>query len=812
MNSVMHDLRYAIRMMANNRAFTAMSVIVLALGIAANTLIFSVVNAVLIRSLPFPDADRIVMLFERDFKRHSREAIAPANFLDWRDQNQAFESMATYRPEHFSLTGADRPELVAGAVTTAGLFLVLGVEPILGRVFKADEENRGNGRVALISQSLWERRFGGDSSIVGQNIVANGEPLTIIGVMPAQFRFPFEESDLWIPPRQIVPEHVLRPNVNMASTRDSHYLDAVGRLKPGVSLAQAAADMDAVARHIEEQNPEDNGGRGVLLITLREDEVGDLRATLLLLFGAVGFVLLIACANVANLLLARATTRQKEIAIRTALGANRLRLVRQLLTESLLLAVLGGGLGLLLALWGINPLVSLMPAGIHGAQNIRLDGLVLGFTLAVSLATGVIFGLVPALHSTRSDLNETLKEGGRGGTAGARRNRARGLLVALEIALSMVLLIGAGLMIKSFVRLANVNPGFDTRSISTMRLSLPAAQYADPRSRATFFQQVIARLQSAPGVQSAAAISRLPLTPGNSSRSFYIEGRPEDGSGKSPSADYRVISSEYFSSMGTRLLKGRAFTERDDRNSHDVVIVNKTMAGRFWPDEDPLGKRFRIEADGAPMMEIVGVVEDVKHFGLAAQTRPEMYVPYQKDPWPFMTIVVRSTSDPKGLADLMRSEVWAVDRDLPVPDIKTIEQLLSNSVAQRRFNMSLLAVFGALALFLAAVGIYGVMSYSVTQRSHEIGIRMALGAQRSDVLRLVIGHAMTLTMIGAGLGLAAAFALTRLMTSLLFEVDATDPATFAGIAVVLTGVALAASFVPARRASKVDPMIALRCE
>jgi putative ABC transport system permease protein len=809
MQTLLQDIRYAIRTMASNRAFTAVAVLVLALGIAANAVIFSVVNAVLLRALPFPDADRIVMVFESDLQRHTEDAIAAANFVDWRDQNQVFESIATYREENFNLTGADRPERVSGVISTAGLFPALAVKPILGRVFQTDDENHGSGRVAVISRSLWERRFGADANILGQKLIANGEPLTVIGVMPGEFTFP-EQAELWIPPKQVVPEHVLRPNINMATNRDSNYLSAVARVKPGISLAQAKADMDSVAARMAEQNPNNNMGRGAKLVPLREHEVGDIRATLLVLFGAVGFVLLIACANVANLLLARATTRQKEIAIRTALGASRSRLIRQLLTESVVLSIAGGGLGLLVAMWGIHSTVAILPASVYGAKDIGIDGMVLAFVLVVSLTTGLVFGLVPAMQATKSDLNESLKEGGRGGTAGARRNRARGLLVVSEIALSLVLLIGAGLMIRSFIRLEQVNPGFNARNVLTMRLSLPSAQYSDVRKRASFFQQVIERIQSMPGVQSAAAISRLPLTPGNSGRGLTIEGFQNDASGNGPNADYRVISPDYFKTMGISLIKGRVFTDRDNTEASDAAIINKTMAGRYWPGEDPLGKRMRIDND--PTMQVVGVVEDVKHFGLDSQARPEFYVPYEKDPWPFMTVVVRGSSDPKSLAGAMRSEVWAVDGDLPVPDIKTIEQLLSDSVARRRFNMLLLAVFGGVALVLAAVGIYGVMSYSVTQRSHEIGIRMALGAKQSDVLKLVVGQGMTLALIGVGIGLAAAFALTRVMTSLLFAVGATDPLTFVVISVVLTGVALGACFVPARRATRVDPMIALRYE
>ena len=809
MQTLLQDLRYAIRMMAGNRAFTAVAVLALALGIGANTVIFSVVNAVLLRSLPFPEPDRIVMVFESDLKKQSREAIAGANFMDWRDQNQVFENIAAYREESFSLTGGDRPERASGVVTTASLFPVLGVKPIVGRVFQADDENRGIGRVAVISQSLWERRFASDANIVGQKLTANSEPLTIIGVMPAGFRFP-EESDLWIPPRQVVPEHVLRPTVNMAASRDSHYLEAIASLKPGVTLDQARADMNAVAHHIEEQNPSEMD-RSVTLVTLREYQVGNIRPTLLILFGAVGFVLLIACANVANLLLARAATRHKEIAIRTALGASRLRLVRQLLTESVALSVAGGSLGLLLAVWGLTPLISLMPANISGAKAINIDGVVFFFTLGVSLVTGLVFGLVPALQATKSDLNESLKEGGRGGTAGAHRSRVRSSLVVAEIALSLVLLIGAGLMIKSFIRLEQVNPGFETRNVLTMRLSLPAAQYPDGRRRGAFFQQVVERIGALPGARLGAAISRLPLTPGNSSRSFEIEGSSNDSSGDERNADYRVISSNYFEALGIPLLKGRAFTEQDNSDSPPTAIINETAAKRYWPNEEPIGKRLRIQS-GDPWMEVVGVVGNVKHLGLDTQSKAELYVPYLKDPWPFMTIVVRSASNPKSLADAMRNEVWAIDKDLPVPEIKTMDELLSGSIARRRFNMLLLGIFAAVALVLAAVGIYGVMSYSVTQRTHEIGVRMALGATQSNVMKLVVGQGITLALIGVGIGLAGALALTRVLASLLFEVSTTDPATFAIISVLLTGVALAACFVPARRASRVDPMVALRYE
>ena len=809
MQTLLQDIRYAIRVLATNRAFSAASILLLALGIGANSVIFSVVNAVLLSSLPYPDADRILVVFETNMQRQTQEAISAANFLDWRDQNQVFESIAAYREESVSLTGSDRPERVYSLVTTSDLFSVLRVKPILGRVFGRDEEKLGASRVAVISRSLWERRFGSDPNILGQKLAANGEPLAIIGVMPGGFTFP-GEADLWIPPRHVVPEHVLRPSVDMTANRDSQYLNVIARLKPGVTLEQANADMDTVAIRLEELYPDVDEGHRVSLTTIRENAVGKIRPALLVLFGAVGFVLLIACANVANLLLARGASRQREMAIRTALGASRSRLVRQLLTESVVLALSGGALGILLALWGFNALVAFIPADISPAKGVQIDGTVFGFTIVISLLTGLAFGVVPAWQTTRSEVNEALKDGGRGSSLGRGRNKARSFLIVSEIALSLVLLIGAGLMIKSFIRLAHVKPGFETANIATTRLSLPTAQYGTPSSRAMFFQQVITRIQTIPGVQSAAAISRLPLTPGNSSRSLNLEGRTAPNEGFN--ADYRVISPDYFRSMGIPLLSGRDVDESDHNRSASVAIVNDTLARRSWPNETALGKRVRIEGDQNRWMEIVGIVGDAKHFGLDSQVKPEIYIPYYSDPWPFMTVVVRSKSDLAALSAAIRSEVWAVDKDIPIPDIRTMDQLLSTSVSRPRFNMLLLGIFAAIALVLSAVGVYGVMSYSVVQRTHEIGIRMALGAAKSDVLRLVVGQGMRLLLIGIGLGLAAALVLTRVLTTMLFGVEPSDPTTFVLISVLLAGVALAACALPARRATRVDPIVALRYE
>jgi len=805
---LLQDLTYALRMMLKNRAFTITAVLVLALGIGANTVIFSVVNAVLLRPLPFPDSNRLIAVFESTKQLHNFEAVSGANFIDWRERNTSLEAISCYREDGFNLTGTSVPERVNGVIATPDLFRVLGVSPIIGRVFNADEDSLGNARVAVISQGLWGRRFGSDPNILGRKFDVNSEQVTIIGVMPASFRFP-NESDLWIPPRHVIPEHVLRPTEDMSVNRDSHYLSAIGRVKAGVSFQQAKADLEGIGDRLEQEYPTNNLGRSVSVASLRDLSVGEVRPTILVLFGAVGFVLLIACANVANLLLARAATRQKEMAVRTALGASRFRLVRQLLTESVLLSTSGGAIGLLIALWGIAPLVALVPADLNGVKNIQIDGLVLGFTIAVSLLTGLLFGIVPAWQSTGGQLSEALKEGGRSGSQGPRRNRVRSILVVSEITLSLVLLIGAGLMIKSFIRLSQVDPGFQTSNILTMRLSLPPADYQSLPKRRLLVQQVVSRLQAIPGVNAAAAISRLPLTVGNSSRNVSIEGRPTDPN-DTPSADYRVISPDYFSAMRIRVLKGREFTDQDNESSN-VAIINDSMARRYWPGEEPIGQRIQTGNAGSPFLEIVGVVADIKHFGLDTDPKAEVYLPYTEDPWPFFTLITSGNSS-ASVGESMRSAVWAVDPNLPVPVIRSMDLLLSRSNTARRFNTVLLGIFGSVALILAAVGIYGVMSYAVTQRTHEIGVRMALGAKQSNVLTLVVGQGMRLALIGVGLGLIASFALTRVLTTLLFGVQPTDPVTFITISLILTGVALGACLLPAMKAMRVDPMVALRYE
>ena len=807
MQTLFQDLRYGLRMLLKQPGFTLVAVIALALGIGANTAIFSVVNSVLVRPLPFANPDRLAVIWQSVPQENSfREAVAAANFLDWKDQNTVFEHIAAFREDNFNITGTDRPEQIPGSRVNPSLFQVLGVQPLLGRAFQDDDQDS---RSVVISKALWERLFSAAPNIIGQKLIVNGEPLAITAVMPAGFDFP-EGNDLWVRSRYRVPENPLNLKEDPSADRGHQYFRAIALLKPNVTLEQAQAEMDTISSRLEQQYPNDNMGRGGSLVSLREEEVGQVRPILLILFGAVGFVLLIVCANVANLLMVRAATRQKEIAIRVALGASRQRIAQQLITESVMLALAGGGAGLLVAMWGISPLVALIPADIHGLQNIGVDARVLGFTMVVSLLTGLVFGLLPAMQASKTDINESLKESGRGSTEGRRGASIRSALIVAEIALSLVLLIGAGLMIKSFIRLQQVDLGFATESVLTMRLTLPQAKYPEKRDQARFFQQALQQIQAAPGVELAAAISRLPLTPGNSSRSFNIEGRSGNNAETSSSADYRVISPDYFRAMGIPVLKGRAFTERDNAEATGTVIINESAARRDWPDEDPIGKRLQIEGD--EWFEIVGVVGDVKHLGQASKARAEVYVSYLKRPWPFMTIVARSPQNAAALGETLREAVLAVDRDQPIYNVSTVEQLVSRSVARRRSNMLLLGIFAIVAMVIAAVGLYGVMSYSITQRKHEIGIRIALGASRRDILKMVLGYGLTLALIGVAIGAVAALMLTRLIESLLFGVSATDPATFALISAILIGVALGACFVPARRATKVDPMIALRYE
>ena len=806
MRTLLQDLRYGFRVLRKSPGFAFVAILVVAIGIGANTAIFSVVNAVLLRPLPFDEPGQLVRVFGTNARRNSfRRSHSYLNFSDLRAQSTSFEAMAAYTATSGALTGGETPEQITGVVASGDIFRVLKSPPHLGRLLAPADERPGGSPVAVISHGLWQRRFGGAPDIVGKQLKLDGREREIVGVTPPGFHFEFvaEPADFWVP---------IDPQEQGYQQRGAIFLQSIGRLKNGVTVEGADAEMRAVMGRLEQQYQDKNAGIGVRLVSAHEDLVGDLRPTLLVLLGAVGFVLLIACANVANLLLARAAGRGREMAVRTALGAGRWRIVRQLLTESVLLAVGGAALGLLFALWGVDLLASLVPENVPRFEETSIDLKVLGFTLAATVLTGALFGLAPALQASKLDLNEALKEGGRTGTDGRGRNRVRSLLIVVEVALSLVLLVGAGLLIKSFVKLRNTDPGFDPRGTLTASLSLATVRYEGDEQIAQFYEQLLARAAQLPGVETVAGITPLPLGGNGMSFSFYRLDQPEPPPGQGQSAAARVITPNYFRAMGIPLRRGRAFADADRLGAPNVLVVNESFARRHLPGEEALGQRLRIGLNGI-QGEIVGVVGDVRHGDLSADGGPEFYVPHAQAPFGDMSLVARAgAGDPAALAGPLRSLVQEMDKEQPLYDVQTMQGLVARSVARQRFSTTLIAIFAGLALVLASVGIFSVMSFLVAQRTHEIGIRMALGAQRRDILRLVVGHGMALTVAGVVLGLAASFALTRLMASMLYEVRATDPAVFAGIPVVLAAVALLACYVPARRATKVDPMVALRHE
>jgi predicted permease len=807
LRTVWKDLRYGVRTLVKSPAFTVVAVLSLALGIGANTAIFSVVNGVLLRPLPYPESESVVAVWhtppQASFPGMKRFSVSPANYLDWKEQSRAYEEMAIYQYAGLSLSAGADPVPVTGAAVSSDFFSVLRTQASKGRTFSPEEEQQGREQVVVLGHGLWQRAFGADPNVIGQTVTLNSRPYNVVGVMPAGFEFP-AEAELWVP---------LAWDAAERQTRSIHDYLVIARLKPGASLEQARAEMSTISSRLEQQYPEANKGWGAAVIPLQEDIVGDVRPALLVLFSAVGFVLLIACANVANLMLARGASRRKEIALRIALGATRGRIVRQLLCESVLLSVAGGLLGLLLADWGGRLLVRLSSGSLPNTAEVGVDAWALGFTLLVSLAAGVVAGVAPALQFSKNELAQTLKQGTGRSAAGSMRQRTRKALVVCEVALSLILLVGAGLMIRSFWKLQNVDPGFDVSNTLTLSVGLPSTRYSEPQQQLAFHDRVLDQVRALPGVVAVGSTTTIPLTGGGSKQPFTVEGRPAPPLSEQPLAQTRYVSPDYFKAIGIPLKQGRAFEDRDRDGAPQVVIISEAMARHFWPGENAVGKRLTASFhEKLGPREIVGVVGDVKSNGLDDEGGSTMYLPFRQAPRPWITFVARASSDPQGFVQPVSKAVYAVDREQAISSVRTMEQVMAESLSGRRFNMTLLMTFAALALALAAVGVYGVMNYSVMLRRRELGIRIALGARALDVLRLVLGQGLALTLIGVAVGMAGAYALTRLMESLLYGVTATDFLTFGSVSGVIILVGLLASFLPARRATKVDPMIALRSE
>jgi putative ABC transport system permease protein len=803
MENLWQDVRYGVRSLLKHPGFALIAVITLSLGIGANSAMFSTVNAVLLRPLAYPESERIVLLEGVNAGAGITQSnMSIPDFADWQQQNQSFEQLAGFVSGGAVITNGDETERVRAASVTADFFPLFRTDALRGRTLQPDDAQNGHDSVVVLSYPLWQRRFGAAENVIGTNITVAGQSTTIVGVMPAGFDYP-GQSELWVP----------YPINAAAERRDNRFIGVVGRLKPNVPIAQAQSSLDTINQRLAQSYVETNTGWNVRVINLQERLVGSMRKSLLVLLGAVAFVLLIACANVANLLLARGTGRQREIALRAALGASRWRVVRQLLTESLLLSVIGGGIGLTLSFWLTRLFVSLSPPNTPRFDEIKPDTRVFLFTLGLTILTGIVFGLAPALQASRTDLGGGLKEGARGGSGGAHNKRLRSAMMVSEIALSFMLLVGAGLLIKSFVRLRDVSPGFTPDNVLTMRVSLPSAKYPKGEPRVQLLRQTLEHLQSIPGVQSAGAVLSLPLGGDtfNVGRSYIREGRPFTPE-ESDGATYLAATPNYFRTLQIPLVAGRVFSDQDTDQTTKVLIVNESMARRLWPGESPLGKRITIWRDEKFPREIVGVVGDTKA-SLDTEAEPQMYVPYAQDSgWSGMSLVIRTSGDPLNTAAAARSEIRALDKGIPVFNVKTMNDVLATSVAPQRMSMLLLTAFAGVALLLAMIGIYGVTAYYVTQRTQEIGIRIALGAQVGDVMKLVLKNGMALAIVGVALGLAGAFAVTRLMSSLLFGVKPTDTLTFVTVSVCLLVTALLASYIPARRATKVDPLTALRYE
>jgi putative ABC transport system permease protein len=814
MTGLLQDLRYAVRQLRKGPGFTAVAVITLALGIGANTAIFSVVNGVLLRPLEFPNADRLVRVWHvpppKSFPGMTTFSVSAANYFDWERQNHVFERMAIYTFHGFTLTGGDKPEQVDGCAATSGFFSTLGVQPMLGRVFLPEEDQPGHSNVVVLSHRLWQEHFGSNPAIVGQNINMDGGSYLVAGVMPANFQFP-DFAQMWTPMAWTDQEKAVR---------GEHHSVVVARLKPGVDLKQAQAEMNTISSRLEQQYPEDDKGWGAVVVPLHDDMVSDVRPALLVLLGAVAFVLLIASVNVANLALARTFSRQKEIAIRTALGASSGRVLRQILTESVLLALAGGALGLSWAHSGVRLIMAFLADKLPHSIAVGLDAKVLAFTAAISVTTGILAGFLPALRLTRADVSQSLKQGLGRTDADSSGHRTRSILVVAEVALSLMLLVGAGLMIRSFQLLHQVSPGFDSRNVLTMTAMVSNAKFPNPAQQVTFFEQVLQRVRSLPGVEAAGVIDDVPLNNGGSHQPVAIEGRPTLPMSEQPEVDVRLISQGYMNALHIPIVRGRDFSDTDLAGRSAVILISESMAHQFWPGEDAVGKRLTLTFSPGAVREVVGIVGDVKLDGLD-QTRPSatLYLPLDQVPasprgWRSfpMSLVVRSASSPTGLASAVSNAVHDVDRDMPLRDIFTMDDLVANSLSQQRFNMLLLGAFAGLALLLAAVGIYSVLSYSVKRSVREIGIRLALGARLGDVLRMVVLEGMKPALLGVLAGAVGALAMGRVLSSLIYQVKSTDPVTFLAVTVLLMGVAVMASIIPAYRATKVDPMVALRYE
>jgi putative ABC transport system permease protein len=812
MDTFFRDLRYSVRMLIKSPAFTAVAVLSIALGIGANTTVFSVINAVLLKSLPYKEPESLMLVWGDTDTEHNlrgRNQVSATDVADFRSQTQVFEDVTTYTGWNPIMSGGNEAERIPAIQVGDGFFKIMKGEPILGRVFTHEEQEDGKDFSIVLSFGLWQRQFGGDPKIVGRTISLNSRPYTIVGVMGSDFHP--------LPSTLVSPEgQFYRPVAEPydESERDARHLRAIARLKPGITVEQAQAEMKVIAQRLEREHPLTNKGQGAHVVSIADDTVGGIRRTLLMVFGAVIFVLLVACANVANLLLARATARHKEITIRAAIGAARGKLIRQLLTESLLLALCGGALGLMFALWGTNIIETVGAKSNPMFNGIHIDLRTLAFTLALSIITALIFGLAPALQISKPNLAESLKEGGRSSGASSSRNRLRGGLVISEIAMTLVLLVCAGLLIRTVMRLSKVDKGFNSENVLAMNIGLPGSKYPKPENVISFYQQVTDRLAALPGIKAAGITSVLPLSDNFDGRGLAVEDHPK-APGEEITVDLYVTTPGYLRAMEIPLLKGRSITERDLKDSLNIALINNTMAGSLWPTENPIGKRIKFpgsDKNPQPWRTIVGVVSDVSQYALDKKAPMQIYLPHAQFPTSFNTIVVKTENQPAAMTTAVRNEIRSVDKDQAVFNVTTLGQLLDESILLRRFLMLLLVVFALLALILAAVGIYGVMSYAVTQRTQEIGIRMALGARTSDVLRLIVGRGMMLALIGIAVGLIAALALTRVMEGILFGVSPTDSPTFAVIALLLAGVALLACFIPARRATRVDPLVALRYE